>query len=101
MDSGDTVDLTCVLLAPEDQDQPAPLVAITTVVIGYEIDNYDYYVLQIQTFKDAFIKEMGIMWKWIVGVVAFDILIAIAAASGWPLVIALASAVLLTAMVAI
>jgi hypothetical protein len=41
MDSGDTVDLTCVLWAPEDQDQPAPFVAVTTVVIGYEIDDYE------------------------------------------------------------
>ena len=39
MDSGDTVDLTCVLLKPEHQDQPMPLVAITIVVLGYEIDN--------------------------------------------------------------
>jgi hypothetical protein len=28
-----------------------PLVAITTVVIGYEIDNYDAYVNQVRSFK--------------------------------------------------
>jgi hypothetical protein len=101
MDSDDTVNLTCVLLKPEDQDQPMPLVAITTVVIGYEVDDYDAYVEQIQTFKDAFVDIMSWMWKFIAANAALDVLVALAAASGWPLVIALIGAAIFTGMAAI
>jgi len=101
MDSGDTVDLTCVLLKPEDQDQPMPLVAITTVVIGYEIDDYDTYLKQIQGFRDAFVDIMGWMWKAIVAESAVAVVFAIAAASGWPLVVALIGAALYTGIAAI
>jgi hypothetical protein len=101
MDSGDTVDLTCVLLAPEDQDQPMPLVAVTTVVIGYEIDDYETYVLQIRSFRDAFVEIMGWMWKAIVAETAVAVVFALAASSGWPLVIALAGAILYTAIAAV
>jgi hypothetical protein len=101
MDSDDTVNLTCVLLKPEDQDQPIPLVAITTVVIGYEVDDYAAYVEQIQTFKDAFVDIMSWMWKFIAANAALDVLVALAAASGWPLVIALIGAAIFTGMAAI
>lgn len=101
MDSGDTVDLTCVLLKPEDQDQPMPLVAITTVVIGYEIDDYDTYLEQIKTFKEAFLDIMSWMWKIIVANTALDIVVALLATSGWPLVIALIGAAIFTGMAAI
>jgi hypothetical protein len=101
MDSGDTVDLTCVLLTPEDQDQPMPLVAIMTVVIGYEIDNYDDYVNQVQSFKDAFVEIMSRMWKIIAANTALDVVVALLAASGWPLVIALIGAIIFTGMAAI
>jgi hypothetical protein len=102
MDSGDTTDLTCVLLKPEDQDQPAPLVAITAVVIGYEIDDYDAYVLQIESWKAAFVDIMSFLWKVIVlEFVYVGLPFALAASSGWPLVVVLAGAVLYTAVAAI
>jgi hypothetical protein len=101
MDSGDTVDLICVLLTPEDQNQPMPLVAITTVVIGYEIDNYDDYVNQVRSFKDAFVEVMSWMWKIIAANSAVDIVFALAAASGWPLVIGLIGAAIFVGIAAI
>jgi hypothetical protein len=101
MDSGKTVDLTCVLLTPEDQDQPLPLVAITTVVIGYEVDNYDAYVNQVQSFKDAFVDIMGWMWKIIAANTAVNVVFALAAASGWPLVVALIGAAIFVGVAAI
>ena len=101
MDSGDTVVLPCVLLTPEDQDQPMPLVAITTVVIGYEIDNYDAYVNQVRSFKDAFVEVMSWMWKVIAANTAVDVVFALAASSGWPLVIALIGAAIFVGMAAI
>jgi hypothetical protein len=96
MDSGRTVDMTCVLLTPEDQDQPMPLVAITTVVIGYEIDNYDQYAKQVQGFQDAFVNIMSWMWKIIAANAALWAIVALAAASGWPLLGAVIGAVLMT-----
>ena len=101
MDSGETVDLTCVLLKPEDQNQSMPLVAITAVVIGYEVDDYDTYLKQIQTFKDAFVDIMSWMWKLIAANTALDVVVALASASGWPLVIALVGALIFTGMAAI
>src|SRR5262249_53462284 len=101
MDSGDTVNLNCVLLTPEDQDQLMPLVAITTVVIGYEIDNYDDYVNQVRSFKDAFVEVMSWMWKLIAANSAVDVVFALAAASGWPLVIGLIGAAIFVGIAAI
>ena len=101
MDSGDTVDLTCVLLKPEDQNQPMPLVAITAVVIGYEIDNYDDYVNQVRSFTEAFKEVMSWMWKIIAANSALDVVIALAASSGWPLLIGLIGAAIFTGIAAI
>jgi hypothetical protein len=63
VDSGETRSLDCLLLKPEQQEGLLPLIGITTVVLGYEIDNYSTYVQQLTSYRDAFIDVLTGIWK--------------------------------------
>lgn len=65
VDSGETRSLDCVLLKPEQQEGPIPLTVITTVVLGYEIDNYSTYVQQLTSYVDALIDVMKGVWLYV------------------------------------
>jgi len=101
VDSGDTFDLNRVLLAPQDQNTPMPLIGITTVVMGYEVDNWEDYALQVQSFWDAFVLEMGLAWKFMVANAAADVLLAIIFATPGPLLGIVIGGILFTALAAI
>lgn len=66
VDSDETRSLDCVLLKPEQQDGPIPLSLITTVVLGYEIDNYSTYVQQLTSYVDALLDVMKSVWLLVV-----------------------------------
>jgi hypothetical protein len=65
VDSGETRSLDCVLLKPAQQDGPIPLTVFTTVVLGYEIDNYSTYVQQLTSYVDALIDVMKGVWLYV------------------------------------
>lgn len=53
-------------MKPEQQDGPLPLSLITTVVLGYEIDNYSTYIQQLTSYVDALIDIMKSIWLLVV-----------------------------------
>lgn len=85
--------MTCVLLQPDDE----PVAAVVMAIFGYEIDNWDAYIKQTESFTDAYIDFLKYAWKAIAANLVVDVIIALAASSGWPLVIAAAGAVLIAA----
>jgi hypothetical protein len=94
VDSGETRNLACVPLP----DYGHPLSAVTMLIVGYEIDNWAAYCNQVDSFFDAYVDLLKYAWKALLANAAIDVVFAIAASSGWPLVIAAAAFVLWAAI---
>jgi hypothetical protein len=58
VDSGDTRDMTCVVLPEQDQQ----LLAVAISIFGHEVDNYPTYLAQVQGFTDAYIDIVKRVW---------------------------------------